>query len=217
MKKMGIILMVTVLLALSAFAGKKKPQDIQDSTDWLNAPTPDGSPTLKETSDWLAKTLQDYGGYFSDGDGAVRTIQEVRIDNNCMFSYTTVSSGDNGRHTETTSTSLPLGAVSEVIGGNSGHPNPSYWGGEDEYGKLLGFEIKTGQMDAVQNHGRRGSVSPVANEAAIDVSNMPKALLGHEDPQKPYQMIPRIVSALQHAVSLCQSAYKAPAQTKEPF
>jgi hypothetical protein len=57
MKKSLTVLAIVILLALSAFAGKKK-----DSTDWLNAPTPDGSPTLKETSDWLAKTLQDYGG-----------------------------------------------------------------------------------------------------------------------------------------------------------
>ena len=38
------ILTMAVLLPISALGGKKKQKD---STDWLNAPTPDGSPTTQ--------------------------------------------------------------------------------------------------------------------------------------------------------------------------
>lgn len=104
MKKTGIFLTLAILLPLSAFAGRKKQppqpestQQQQDGTDWLNAPTPDGSPTLKETSDWLARTLQDYGGYYpncgSPGPclGYFPALSGVGIDNTCTFRWTEVS------------------------------------------------------------------------------------------------------------------------------
>lgn len=111
MKKNILVLLAAILLPLSAFGAKKKQP--QDSTDWLNAPTPDGSPTLKETSDWLAKTLAGYGG---DPRGTVYSVvQSVGIDNNCNFSYTESSRArDNKSYRETTEVSFPLGAVTDV-------------------------------------------------------------------------------------------------------
>src|ERR1700744_682859 len=113
MKKTLITLTIAFLLPVAAFASHKKNASPQDSIDWLNAPTPDGSPTLKETSDWLAGILADYGG---DPTGKVYTvIQSVRIDNNCTFNYTEASRArDNRGYHETTEVSFPLGAVTDV-------------------------------------------------------------------------------------------------------
>jgi len=244
-KKTIAVLVVSILLPLSAFAAKKK-QAQQDSTDWLNAPTPDGSPTLKETSDWLARTLTDYGG---DPRGAVYTvIQNVRIDNNCNFSFTVASRAqDNKSYHESTELTVPLGAVTDVhIEGVDGdglthlvedagyiaaHPNRlkandsgSYFRVDDAgiLQELGGFSVRleTGQVAAVHdvNYPTRGKSSDgSANSALIDVGAYPAARPGAELPQRPVQMLPRIVSAFQHAVSLCQSTYKAAAPVKEPF
>ncbi len=112
MKNNLLIFAVAILLPVAAFAGHKKdsPQP-QDTTDWLNAPTPDGSPTLKETSDWLGKTLV---GYFrGTSDGTVNSyLDDVRIDNNCNFTYSERLI-DKHYH-DTKVTTFPLGAVTSV-------------------------------------------------------------------------------------------------------
>jgi hypothetical protein len=137
-------------------------------------------------------------------------VRDVRIDNNCMFSYTEVISSyyNERRQTQSRIFSLPLGAVSEVIGGHYGIPSNH---NED---MLLGVQIMTGKMAAVLTN--ESSTYPTSR-ADIELARYPQALPGHEVPPEPAQMVPHIVSALQHAVSLCQSAYKAPAQTKELF
>jgi hypothetical protein len=247
MKRGAMILLLAILLPPSAFAGSRKKQAPQpDSTDWLNAPTPDGSPTLKETSDWLARTLADYGG---DPRGNVYSfVQSVRIDNNCNFDFTEVSRArDNKSYHDATEVTIPLGAVTDVhIEGVDGeglthlvedagyiaaHPNRlkandsgSYFRVDDAgiLQELGGFSVRleTGQVAAVHdvNYPTRGKSSDgSANSALIDVGAYPAARPGAELPQRPVQMLPRIVSAFQHAVSLCQSTYKAAAPVKEPF
>ena len=244
-KKTIAVLVVSILLPLSAFAARKK-QAQQDSTDWLNAPTPDGSPTLKETSDWLARTLTDYGG---DPRGAVYTvIQNVRIDNNCNFSFTVASRAqDNKSYHESTELTVPLGAVTDVhIEGVDGdglthlvedagyiaaHPTRLKPNGSgsflrvDDVGilqQLGGFSVslETGQVAAIHVAGRnsRGKSSEDSgNTISIDIGGYPATRPGAQVPQEHVQMLPRIVSAFQHAVSLCQSTYKTAAPAKEPF
>jgi hypothetical protein len=208
-KKTGMILMLAILLPLSAFAGQKKQQDgtekqQPDGTDWLNAPTPDGSPTLKETSDWLAKTLQDYGG--SDS-GLYQMVSGVRIDNNCTLSYN--EDEDNGSSIHF---SVPLGAITNVEADTL-----------SEDGEVGAVTLRTGQVAAVDlrssdgNRRRPRTSALVANMAEIDILRTPHAHLGGELPQTRQQIIPRVVSALQHAVSLCRSTHQAPAQSNEPF
>lgn len=246
MKTILTIFTIALLLPAAAFAGKKKSASAQDNTDWLNAPTPDGSPTLKETSDWLARTLADYGG---DPSGSVYTVvQNVHIDNNCNFNYTLASRArDNKSYHETTEVSFALGAVTDVhIEGVDAegmthlvedanylaeHPNRlkandsgSYYGVDDAgmLGQLSGFSVKveTGNVAAVHNvvrdaHGKWSQGS--ASSQSVDIEAHPEARAGAEVPQRTVQMLPRIVTALQHAVSLCQSAYTAPVQAKQPF
>jgi len=211
MKKSVIVLVVAILLPLAAFADKKKqpPPGSTDITDWLNAPTPDGSPTLKQTSDWLAKTLQDYGGDWRHAT----VVSEVRIDNNCVFSYSEMTPKGPWENSGTAiDISFPLGAITKV--------QPSDEGAD--FGPH-GIEFETGQVEAVRwlKHPQRGSSVEQRVLNQIDISlqwaRRPQVGLGSEVPQTRQQVIPRIVSAFQHAVSLCQSTYKAPAQSKEPF
>jgi hypothetical protein len=201
MKRILAILAIAILLPVAALAAKKKDQ-AQTGTDWLNAPTPDGSPTLKETSDWLAKTMEAYGG---DNSNQPVTISGVRIDNSCNFYWTaTVRDRSWNKYLNINDYSLALGAVTNVSAG------------DDNSGIL----IQTGQVEAVRldNHGHyEHRTQNASNSGYFSVSRMPEAQAGGAVPQNPQQMVGRIVSALQHAVNLCQSAYKAPAETKEPF
>lgn len=106
-----------ILLPAAAFTGKKK-----DKTDWLDAPTPDGSPTLKETSDWLAKTLNTYAGVGNNQDGKYGSspdepvYESVSINNQCEFSFVQVPINDRGRRDrrQALQTIIPLGAVLSV-------------------------------------------------------------------------------------------------------
>jgi hypothetical protein len=198
-KKSVIVLVVAILLPLSALSGKKKRQD---STDWLNAPTPDGSPTLKQTSDWLAKTLQDYGGLPPNEE-----LTGVRIDNDCTFNY----DQDELISRQHLSFSIPLGAITNV---EIGHYDTS--------GGVPHVELQTGQVaDVVRRssyqYNRKKPSEEAVNEDSIELGKMPRRRPGGELPQTPEQIAPRVVSAFQHAVNLCQSGYKAPAQSKEPF
>lgn len=201
MKKILVVVAIAVLLPCAALAAKKKDQP-QNGTDWLNAPTPDGSPTLKETSDWLAKTMEAYGG---DNSNQPVTITGVHIDNSCNFYWTaTVRDRSWNKYLDITDFSIALGAVTNLTPGNN-----------DD-----GVLIQTGQVEAVRTdtHGHYEHRSERAsNSGYFGVSRIPEAQPGGAVPQNPQQMVGRIVSALQHAVNLCQSAYKAPDQTKEPF
>lgn len=104
----------------------------QQEVDWLDAPTPDGSPTLRETSDWLAKTLTLYGGSNGFEDGVTGSmwsakvtrsikgallIADARIDEQCHFIYNeiyaegTVKDGSKHQNVSYTgiTVSVPLG------------------------------------------------------------------------------------------------------------
>ena len=199
MTKTGIILTLAILLPLSALAGKKKQQQ-SDGTDWLNAPTPDGSPTLKETSDWLAKTLADYGG--SDWDTYPARVADVGIDNTCTFRWKAVT--DPGKHSSYDGFAVPLGAVTSVA------ISPQSSDGHN----WLDLNISTGNVAAIRGSG--GSV-PATEMSWIVISRMPAPKLNAPTPETPEQMAPRIQKALQHAVDLCRSTYQAPAQSKELF
>lgn len=83
-----------------------------------------------------------------------------------------------------------------------------------------GVELDTGQRLVIQRSSHGWHVEKGAsyqNVQKFHVENTPAGIPGGEVPQSPEEMMPRIVSALQHAVSLCQSVYKTPVQAKEPF
>jgi len=207
MKKSVVFLVVAILLPLSAFAGKKKQQD---STDWLNAPTPDGSPTLKQTIDWLAQTLQDYSwDSFEDGQG-FWVVSGFRIDNNCNFSYTKTAPKGFG-FSATIDVSFPLGAITSVEPSSEG-VSYGFWGVEFETGEVAALRVVR------RTHGQPDLDQALSHmDIPLTHSWGPQARPGGEVPPTIDKMVPRIVSAFQHAVSLCQSTYKAPTQAKQPF
>ena len=207
MKKTGMILALAILLPLSAFAGKKK-QPPQPDTDWLNAPTPDGSPTLKETSDWLAKTLQDYGGYHphcgSPGPclGSFPVLSDVGIDNTCTFRWTEET---NASRDAIYSYAVPLGAVTEITVAPT------------DDGLAPNLTIKTGQVTAISAGERVNKTHEALASAGFDLYGTPPPKLNAPAPESKERMAPRIQKALQHAVDLCRSTYQAPAQAKQLF
>jgi len=195
-KKTGIILMLAILLPLSAFADKKK-RPPQDNTDWLNAPTPDGSPTLKQTSDWLASVIGDYGNYECCGFPFGRIV-DVGIDNQCTFQWREVS--DSTKHPLYMNFSVPLGAVTSVeIQDNNGATQ--IW-------------IRTGDIGAIRGSGQAVSATPIVG---IDLTRIQHLKPDVPVPQTAQEMAPRIQKALQHAVDLCRSTHQEPAQSNEPF
>src|SRR5271168_4417284 len=71
MKNIFMILFVVTLLVVASLGQQTAP--LQADVNWLDAPTPDGSPTLRETSDWLGKTLSLYGGFHDVNGGSTST------------------------------------------------------------------------------------------------------------------------------------------------
>jgi hypothetical protein len=197
MKRILITLAIAILLPVSAFSAKKKDSSPPpDATDWLNAPTPDGSPTLKETSDWLAKTWEAYGG------DANTSYFAIHIDNDCSFHMSVAFR--NGKHMSTNDWSFPLGAVSSV------DRDPDH---------AQSVKIATGNLAAVQvvRHGGNNRGTNYYSYIWYEVLKYPAVKPGGEIPQPADQMLPHIVNAFQHAVNLCHSAYKAPTAAKDPF
>jgi hypothetical protein len=217
MKKTGMILMLAILLPLSAFAARKKPAPPPDptppqaGTDWLNAPTPDGSPTLKETSDWLAQNFPAYAGIDisrdDPGDEATHwRFSDASIDGTCTFRWTETMWMGNGRKEvrDTTTVehhSVPLGAVTEVsvrAPGEYDGENGSRW---------LRIHISTGNV----------SLLKLGTFAFFPIDQMPRAATGGLVPDVPEQMAPRIAKALQHSVDLCKGTYTPPTKAKQAF
>jgi hypothetical protein len=186
-------------------------------------------PTLKETNDWLAKTLKVYasGGPSDYYSGYV--FSNFEIDKNCNLSITENYNLDDPNERiapkdtvhGTKVVTIPLGAITNVY-----RPPTQYLKGDDSYFKDKIIAIETGQIAAV-HMVTHYIVPPSSNHVTTEDSNSnkyyvyvamyPKASPGGEIPQPPSQMVPRVVSALQHAVSLCQGTYAAPPQAKEPF
>lgn len=206
MKKILVVVTIAMLIPAAALAAKKKDQP-QNGTDWLNAPTPDGSPTLKQTSDWLAQTLSGYGG---ETDGSQTTVLfGVAISNDCRFHYTEKTTASDNKHWHSgAEVSFPLGAVTSVTADT-----------DNETGRMTGLNITTGTLELVQFNRQdwNDKSTRYATSAGLSIEHQPQPQPGQEAPQDPSKMVPRIVTALQHAVSLCQSAYKPAAETKQPF
>jgi hypothetical protein len=179
---------IAMFLPLLAMAGRRK-----DTIDRLNAPTSDGSPTLKQTGDWLAKTLADYGG---ENDSPTCGLA---IDNSCTLHW----SDGKGRGSE--SFSVPLGAVTSV------EIVPQNWNGGDRW---LDLTIRTGNVAAIRQDGTSFAE---AQTWFVLGRRMPAAKPSESLPQVPDQMAPRIQTALQHAVSLCQNTYQSPSQPDNLF
>lgn len=194
MKKIQTIVAIAILLTGSAFAGGKKDKN---SADWLNAPTPDGSPTLGETRDWLAKVLVEYSGHGGPTDFEWTT--GASIDNTCHLSWTTDVYDGNSPHPRRGSRySLPLGAVTDVSIADS---------------KIM---IATGDVAAIAHDSPW--LHQNGNQSSAYINLMPDFHPANNTVVVPLNEIaPRIQKALQHAVDLCKSVYQQPAQTKEPF
>ncbi len=203
MKKIFVVLVVAIMLPLSAFAKKKPQQDSKDETEWLNAPTPDGSPTLGATRDWLKNVLDGYGGY--NINGASRPIEGVQIDAKCNFTWKEryIYRLDK-QNLIVHSYVMPLGALTGVSV-------------DAGYAPDVVLRLSTGQVSAIRVTDDSGKEAYESNES-IFLGRVPEAKSAQDQvPQRPSEMAPRVISALVHAADLCRSMYKAPAQAKEPF
>jgi hypothetical protein len=209
MKKILTILAIATILTGCALAQKKEDGSAkaQDTTDWLNAPTPDGSPTLKQTSDWLARAFSDYGG--GEMPSGTGSVEDIGIGNDCRFHYTIKFTAHNSDQMIVTDVSFPLGAVTSVEAGSAldgDHSNPS-----------LNFATGSLALVEIAHRGQEEAHPAYRNFTGFPVMRKPEAKVGEEMPQNPEQILPRMVTALQHAVDLCKSAYKPPSQAKQAF
>jgi hypothetical protein len=186
-------------------------------TDRLNAPTTDGSPTLQVTSDWLAQTLQVYGGTAENTDNL--KYSNIQIDNNCTFSLTQTYTDDSEGTYYVDQFAVPMGAITSVVDNAPG---------------TTGVQIVTGQIAAVRDHGIGAFVIPgkkpapgamlgppgpdtYKNSLFLEMLNMPAVTPGAQLPDQSTTMVPRVITALQHAVALCAGSYTPPTQSPQPF
>lgn len=196
MKKILIILMMAILLPAAAFGQQTASQE---QVNWLDAPTPDGSPTLRETSDYLAKTLQEYGGYSGLG-----------IDNTCTLRW--------DEPWLSVKYAVPLGAV-QFIAATTSTSDKTYPAIELTTGNMAAIEQQQLTPPRARHHSKEHPVSEAKALTLVffELTEQPIAHLGESVPMTGWEINPHIIAAMQHAVGLCQSAYKAPAQAKQPF
>ena len=204
----------------------------QSGYDHLNAPTADGSPTLKVTSDWLATTIVNYKAslfvdprstpYFNEFQS--QGIESPYIDSACIYHFTT-NSNDYSYHYL-----VPLGAISSVsalsIPVSEREPDMNY-----RPNLLLDTGSKTiAAIQAIKTlrnisrkHNNRNSEQTVTNpiiylsSIGIILNEVPLPSQGEAISPSLDQMNERTAKAFQHAVSLCAGTYQAPAQTTQPF
>ena len=169
----------------------------------------DGGPTLQETSDWLAKTLKEYGGIYYNSGQLQSALTDAWIGEDCTFHHKSVGYEwkENRKLSSswTEETAIPLGAVTSLR--SSINPNQ----------EVIGINIYTYPISAVQidntfNDGRH----QVTTDDQIPMERSPNATLGGEAPQIPSEIIPRVEKALKHAVDLCRGTYLK-TLPKEPF
>lgn len=200
-----------IQVAVMCIAAYSAAAYAQAGGDRLNAPTTDGSPTLQVTSDWLAQTWPDYAGQYP-----LQRISNVYIDNSCKLGFTSLlKNSDDIWKNEVYS--LPLGAVSNIsIAINEDH-QPS-------------IRIETGNHAVVEdlittssgwrnyNPSDKAASDDWENVVFVELTNwQTTASPGADLPQTREQMAPRIISALQHAVTLCAGSFTPPAQSPQPF
>ncbi len=246
MKKILIMLAATLLqgVALCQQIAASRPSDI----NWLDAPTPDGSPTLRETSNWLDKTLRLYGSY-STWRGGLNPLQDssqvisVSIDDSCNLNvgidYATNANTSDRKQKhlrfshELDEVTIPLGAGIVVSSDGDVRP-PRLWIDIQTPGRqsiqIIPRAVNADSFSVDPDDGRISTVGVVTPGAAgkpsysadfqLDMRSSPPPAAQTRDAEIPVwtdQMVPRIVNAIQHAAALCQSTYKAPSKTREPF
>lgn len=196
MKKILMTLMTLTISALLSLAASGQQTASQEQVNWLDAPTPDGSPTLRETSDYLAKTMQEYGGYSGFG-----------IDNSCTLRWEEPYGDTFLKYT------VPMGAV-QFIAATTSTSDRTYPAIQLTTGNIAAIE----QLESLlgKHHSKEHKVKALTM-VFFTIDRQPIAHLGENTPMTGWEMNPHIISAMQHAIGLCQSAYKAPVKAKEPF
>lgn len=162
-------------------------------------------PTLKETSDYLAKTLEEYGG--SDHRGSARSwITDVGIDSQCVLRWKEENRDIAvKKYFLDREYTIPLGAV------HSFHSDP-----ENPFLII----VETGDIEAIrytQNESGNHQYSGAETQAAISIDRTPPAQPDSQAPLYPLQMVPHVGAALEHARTLCQGTYSKPVQTHSLF
>jgi hypothetical protein len=245
-KKILTIFATAIVLIVSALGQTKQDSSAkpQDTTDWLNAPTPDGSPTLRETSDWLDKTFRLYGdsqiwggGHMTESD----RVLGVHIDNDCnlhlIIDFATQDFSKRSKNPrfvqEIDDFSIPLGADLNLydqlnsdwhrIEIQSASGMQAIRIVEDAVGPGDYVLDGNGHIQTVRSTaGTKGQVGGTTYNYDLQIDLIQGVPPAPNTPDAPVpamgdQMGPRIISAIQHAASLCRSSYKPPVQAKEPF
>jgi hypothetical protein len=252
MKRILTILTIAAVWPALFVAGQTKQdsgsvQGISPGTEvnWLDAPTPDGSPTLRETSDWLGKTLSLYGsgqswsGFLDHAD----QVTSASIDNNCNLNLaidyaanTNQNAARRVKHPhfshELDEITIPLGAGVMVSSQGDHHPTRLWIDIQmpRQSIQIVPRAVNADDFSVNSDNGYITILRPVtpgppgnpvyAADFQIDIRTQtppPAQTLNAEIPAMPGEMAPRIVNAIQHAAALCRSTYKPSAQTKDTF
>lgn len=166
---------------------------------------PSSGPTLRETSDWLAKTLKAYGGLYLTNGLLESAVTDAEISNDCTLQIKSTHYDWNFDKRKEKSSwvvteTVPLGAVTSVR--------------LDVRSDLNEVTIYTYPVSAVLVNNR-GSQAPTF-QLGIDLQRRPDESLGTDVPQTGSEISQRVEKALSHAVDLCRGTYSHP-QSKEPF
>jgi hypothetical protein len=186
---------LTILLLLSlAFAFPNQAQDSE--------------PTLKETGDWIVRTLKAYGG--SQNKMKEEEIKDVQFES-CRFSYDSITphldkhkkpNGSDTQHVE-----VALYDVTFVNYFVEDKADPM------KQSNARGVYLKTGQEPAV----KYGDRTPT-NELFIEVDTLPQALMPDGTvPENPHQLIPRLIKAFETAASQCRELYLPTPRPQPPY
>ncbi|HVI07806.1 MAG TPA: hypothetical protein VND65_05880 [Candidatus Binatia bacterium] len=163
-------------------------------------------PSLRETADWISQTLQIYGGDSDTSDNSVylEPLQNVQLDDACKFSYDSVRPNMDKKGRQHGSSNIHVDLLLNEI------TDVNYF--MDGNGAVSGITLKAGRLAAVHEDNKP------SNQLMINVETRPHgALADGTMPENPQSMVPRLVTAFQHAVSICKAAHPAAPVAQQPF
>lgn len=149
-------------------------------------------PSLRETGDWIAKTLEAYGG--SEDDAITESIQNVHVGDDCKLTYDSITPHKDKHYKQkgwdTTHVEILLNNIVYVSHYTHGD---AIWAG-------IALEY--------QLNGRAEQ---------IEIDTHPQSLADGSRPERPENMVPRLVKALERATALCRAAYPTGPKRSDPF
>jgi hypothetical protein len=149
-------------------------------------------PSLRETGDWIAKTLEAYGG--SEDDAITESIQNAHVGDDCKLTYDSITPHKDKHYKQkgwdTTHVEILLNNVVMVT---------HYWHDMDKpAGVALEYQLN-------------------GDAADIEIDTHPQSMPDGSRPERPENMVPRLEKAFFRATALCRAAYPTGPKKSEPF